>query len=704
VFSALYDKRLESLCCRYVSSNIHLQGANRVDDFCAIIRGPRHKLLRIICSASEIWHSSEQILPVFKEHSRVTLLDLLKERARDRANAHVAPVLSKKKKKIIAVILAKSLLKLFGSRWLQEVWNAESIFFLPDLNTSEIADFQMPYISCSLVSKSSDESEMVDYERYYPFIFAFGILLLELELDQSISVTMDDEEQADEDSPPIYMALLRMFLLRKEDLDDAYLLQIINSCLEFGNRVESIKHPSFNNDLKLRAAILKYIVQPLIQRLQAAHSEVSLDTLVVPQHPVGVKSPRTFAGYDGQSSSGLFAQEATTTYCPGKSFSLKAQPILPTQAVGRAESISSSTRTSTPTWNSLRPRHRRNFKIAIICALPLEADAVKALFDERWDANGDIYGKAWGDRNAYSTGVIGRHNVVLAHMPGMGKESAASVAADCRSSFEGIKLALVVGICGGVPFAKQDEEILLGDVVISEGIIPYDFGRLFPDQFVRKDTVLDNLGRPSAEIRALLAKLKGRSDRRNLQNKISEYLTVLHKELGETATYPGTGEDKLFDPRYRHKHQISSSCAICAACSQRSDPICEAAFTLTCEQLKCDDHKLIPRHRLGTTGGEAAISGQTVHQPMVHFGLVASGNMVIKSGEDRDQIAAREDVIAFEMEGAGVWDNFPCLVIKGVCDYADSHKSKRWQNYAAATAAACMKAFLENWVTSNSGP
>jgi hypothetical protein len=47
-----------------------------------------------------------------------------------------------------------------------------------------------------------------------------------------------------------------------------------------------------------------------------------------------------------------------------------------------------------------------------------------------------------------------------------------------------------------------------------------------------------------------------------------------------------------------------------------SDPICKAAFTLTCEQLKCDDHKLIPRHQLGKTGAEAAISGHTVHQPI----------------------------------------------------------------------------------------
>jgi nucleoside phosphorylase len=70
----------------------------------------------------------------------------------------------------------------------------------------------------------------------------------------------------------------------------------------------------------------------------------------------------------------------------------------------------------------------------------------------------------------------------------------------------------------------------------------------------------------------------------------------------------------------------------------------------------------------------------------------------MKSGEDRDEIAAREKVIGFEMEGAGVWDNFPCIVVKGVCDYADSHKNKKWQRYAAATAAACTKAFLKDWV------
>jgi hypothetical protein len=76
---------------------------------------------------------------------------------------------------------------------------------------------------------------------------------------------------------------------------------------------------------------------------------------------------------------------------------------------------------------------------------------------------------------------------------------------------------------------------------------------------------------------------------------------------------------------------------------------------------------------------------------------MASGDVVMKSGPHRDRIAAEEDVIAFEMEGAGVWDNFPTVVIKSVCDYADSHKNKKWQAYAAATAAACAKAFLKEW-------
>ena len=78
-----------------------------------------------------------------------------------------------------------------------------------------------------------------------------------------------------------------------------------------------------------------------------------------------------------------------------------------------------------------QPRDRTDFEIAIICALPLEASTVSALFDKQWDAQS--YGKVPTDSNAYTTGVIGHHNVVLVHMPNMGKVAAATAAADRKS-------------------------------------------------------------------------------------------------------------------------------------------------------------------------------------------------------------------------------------------------------------------------------
>jgi nucleoside phosphorylase len=46
------------------------------------------------------------------------------------------------------------------------------------------------------------------------------------------------------------------------------------------------------------------------------------------------------------------------------------------------------------------------------------------------------------------------------------------------------------------------------------------------------------------------------------------------------------------------------------------------------------------------------------------------------------------------MEGARVMVTQQCLIIRGICDYADSQKNDQWHNYAAATAAAYAKLFL----------
>ncbi|KAH7201447.1 hypothetical protein DER44DRAFT_900082 [Fusarium oxysporum] len=322
----------------------------------------------------------------------------------------------------------------------------------------------------------------------------------------------------------------------------------------------------------------------------------------------------------------------------------------------------------TPSARPPRPKDRRGFELAIICALPLEADAIEALFDYYWDSNGPPFGKAAHDTNSYLTGVIGCHNVVLVRMPGIGKAHAAAAASSCRASFPNVKIALVVGVCGVAPFKRDGGEIVLGDVVVSEGIIQYDFGRRLPDQFVPKEGPLDSLGRPNQEIRGVLAQAKGISGRQLLVSEMIRSLSILRQNPEFRAEYPGIAYDRLFEASYRH--------------SEDQKP---------CEQVGCNG-KLVPRCRLPTTGPNPT--------PAIHFGLMASGDLVMKSGEDRDREVEARDIVAFEMEGAGVWDTLPCIVIKGACDYADSHKSKVWQRYAAATAAACAKAFLSFWVSS----
>ncbi|KAH8777614.1 nucleoside phosphorylase domain-containing protein [Diaporthe sp. PMI_573] len=345
----------------------------------------------------------------------------------------------------------------------------------------------------------------------------------------------------------------------------------------------------------------------------------------------------------------------------------------------------------------LKPQHRNDFKIAIICALTLETDAVQDVFDQRWDEV--KYGKMAGDPNQYTMGVIGRHHVIVVHMPGMGKSNGASVAANCRASFPNLGLVLVVGICGGVPFTRSGVEIILGDIIVSDGLIQYDFGRQFPDRFVRMS---ETISKPNAEILSFLNKTKGRWWTNRLKDRTALHLKYLSNstELGGIAEYPGACRDKLYEATYRHKHQAAFNCEVCNRCQTKKDPVCKAALTLDCESLQCDDRHLVDRKRLVGAADESETKKNHA-DPSIHFGLYASGDKVMKSGEEREIIAKDEGVMAFEMEGSGVWEGFPgrCLVVKAVCDYADSHKNKRWQSYAAASAAAFTKAFLEAWYT-----
>lgn len=340
--------------------------------------------------------------------------------------------------------------------------------------------------------------------------------------------------------------------------------------------------------------------------------------------------------------------------------------------------------------NRGRPGGRGDFQIAIICALPLEYDVVSLLFDQFWDED-ESYGRARGDTNTYTTGRMGQYNVVLVLLPNMGTIAAAGAAASFRSSYSNLQLSFLVGICGGVPWNGEDE-IHLGDVVISKSAVQYDLGDRYHKTFVIKDTVDDSLGRPNKNIRSLVKSFETERIRDQLRQKACLYL----KDIQSAATrkrrrfnyqYPGTAKDRLFIATYRHKHRGPQPCNFC---DTQPDGFCQKAAQTSCAELGCDETQLVSRSDLETRGSP--------EEPEIFIGRIASGNMVMRSGEHRDKIADEQDVIALEKEGAGVWDEIPCIIIKGVCDYADSHRNDLWQRYAAATAASVMKAVLGRYM------
>ncbi|KAF5243607.1 hypothetical protein FANTH_8187 [Fusarium anthophilum] len=334
------------------------------------------------------------------------------------------------------------------------------------------------------------------------------------------------------------------------------------------------------------------------------------------------------------------------------------------------------------------PTDDTSFRVAIVCALPREAAAMSLLFDELWDEMSDD-GKGT-EQNTYVTGRIGQHNVVLATLPGMGTIHAARVTVKLRGKYRRLRLALLVGICGGMPrIANQDA--FLGDVVISKSVVQYDYGKQYPRHFKIMKYVEDSLASPYMEIRSLLANIEAELVDQRLKRASTVHLKYLQNAAKQDKNsanyqYPGAVNDKLYSSDYHHKHKKS-----CSECTSHPTAMCIPARKASCLDLECDPSRLVQRRRVSNLPVGAD------YVPQLFMGRIGSANCVVKSGTDRDDFATRNGIIAFEMEGAGMWDTIPCIVVKGICDYADSHKKKDWQDYASATAASVAKAIVERY-------
>ncbi|KAG4255304.1 hypothetical protein FPRO04_03837 [Fusarium proliferatum] len=309
------------------------------------------------------------------------------------------------------------------------------------------------------------------------------------------------------------------------------------------------------------------------------------------------------------------------------------------------------------------------YTIAWIAALPIERAAATALLDVD-----EIHDEPEGfiqheiDNNSYSWGRIGEHNIVIASLQAgvYGTISAATTASDLICSLPHIRFGLLVGIGGGIAKPDEDQDIRLGDVVVSQptgttgGVVQYDFGKAKADGIWEQK---GSLSKPPPVLLHALASLQARHEM--APSKIPDLLEIMWSANNRfmtkgkrNYTHPGAANDRLYKSEYSHVGG--------ATCSK-----CDSAWEVEREERDSTD-------------------------PEIHYGIIASGDSLIKDAVTRDKLWERQQFLCVEMEAAGLMDKFPCLVIRGICDYADSHKNDRWQRYAAATAAAFAVELLEH--------
>ncbi|KAJ9614447.1 hypothetical protein H2200_002583 [Cladophialophora chaetospira] len=599
--------------------------------------------------------------------------------------------LSNKMKVILAYIIARSVWEFYNSDWMSRSWSAEDIHFLQesssDVRGKPVVSINRPYLAFEWTEgqeSNNDTSVLVGQIHRYPRILSLGLMLIEIgsgKRAENLFRNYRTNVNSDWLSAKEFLSKPTPW----EDFDYRKYWDAARSCVnnQFFLRTNSSSGADSLSDIEgRRRMILDEVVTPLEELLAGTGWIHDIWTL----GPMEPSSTQSISARVASLSTPCDQSRRDPTHMT-RSF------VGDVQRHALLGSTFSSLSISEPDLHG-GPTDRLSFKIAIICALPTEADAVISLFDEHWDGRGRSYGKAARDPNAYTPGRIGQHDVVVVHMPSMGKVSAASVAQGLHSSFENIQLALVVGICGGVPYTRHKKrEIFLGDVIISRSLIQYDFGRRYDTGFDAKESLQGGLGKSPAEIRSALARLETWHHRRQLEVGTADFLKEVQQKLRGSA-YPGAERDIVFTSGSRHSH-TAGSCHICSTNSPIQ--ICTDAIERSCEELGCRINGTVQRTRV-QNGASLPISHTTdLCSPAVHIGNMGSGDTVMKSATHRDEVAQKHDIIGFEMEGAGIWESFPSIVIKSVCDYADSHKNKEWQTYAAATAAAVTKAFLNEW-------
>ncbi|CAF3620941.1 unnamed protein product [Fusarium graminearum] len=628
--------------------------------------------------------------PIDNSQSAVSLDEFLRNRSGS---------LTEKTKRILAVILASAVFHLHNTPWLQSTWSSSDILFF---RTPSSAIPLRPFIHRPLSSLHQTEepisndgttldSDDIDPDDIdpddilshdCPTLVILAIMLLELYfvapfdiLAQRFNINLEPDSQTTAFTR--YMDVNYVFkACQKEIPNNSQFYLAVENCLD--PKVWQDEEGRKLDEPTLRAKIYKSVVLPLETELSQAYGDVRIEDLdrIAQDIDFGCWGQPLKTRDQQSSTSNANGRVSVSADCPRQ-----CSDMLPLRHQHTDENSRDSRALMDPPSNKRRcsrspsgvesngvlselsslpdvPSYSRSsYTVGILCALPLELLAVRALFDAKHDSPRYIR----GDSNTYALGTLSNHMVVAACLPAgeYGTNAAADSASNMKRTYPNIEFCLLVGIGGGAP--TQDNDIRLGDVVVSlpttkyPGVIQYDLGKEIEGSTFE---LTGSLHRPPRCLMTAVSSLRSNPDLPSnaLQSSLEEVTRRVPESWKARYTHPGQDRDCLLKT-------TCTSCQTQGACSNREAHV----------------HKRTPR---------------PTNHPEIHYGLIASGNRVLKDACVRDRWAKDYGILCFEMEAAGVMNTFPCLVIRGICDYADSHKNKRWQHYAAATAAAYAKLLL----------
>ncbi|KAK6538169.1 hypothetical protein TWF694_011051 [Orbilia ellipsospora] len=277
---------------------------------------------------------------------------------------------------------------------------------------------------------------------------------------------------------------------------------------------------------------------------------------------------------------------------------------------------------------------KEDYTVVWLTAIPIEYEIAQLMLDEVHDNN---FHSVPGGSYVYQAGEVCGHNVIIATLPKeYGNSSAAALASEVKICFPNLRFGLLVGVAAGLPNLSKGKDIRLGDVLVGESIVAYDLGKITKDGF---EPLLDNVTKPDMLVASAFRNLEVKNDPK------------IHLQYYEKIIN-GDHRDRFKDPGEENDHGGG------------------------CAQNKREKRLDSERHR-------------------VWYGRIGSGDKVVKYDQTSNELRDRYDIIGLEMEAAGVMKCMPVGVIRGVCDYGTQSKDKKWQSYAAATAAAYAKAVLK---------